>query len=109
MGWRYATALWQAAHRRMLIAGHRLPCTLAELCGESSLYEARELRRDRACPINGCENAVALWSVYVDNLDLYEVVAADTAEFMLGTVAPSMSGAERCYAVWGPQDLPKTW
>ena len=107
MGWRYATALCQAAHRRMLLAGHRLPCTLSDPCGESSLCEARELRRDRPCPINGCKHAVAMWSVYIDNLDLYEVVEAEAVQGLINTVAPSMSGAERCYAVWNSPGSPE--
>ena len=99
MGWKYATALCQAAHRRMLLLGHRLPCTLSVPCEESVLDESRELRRDRPCPINGCEHAVSMWSIYIDNLDLFEIVEAEAGRSLVGTTAESVAGAEKCYAV----------
>ena len=58
MGWRYATALCQAAHRRMVLLGNKLPCALGLPCCETVLPEAQELRRDRGFPINGCRHAV---------------------------------------------------
>ena len=109
MGWKFATAYCQMAHRRMVVLGHRLPCTLTAPGGCSCLPEAQEVRRDRAVPVNGCRHARDAWSIYIDNLDLWEIFEQDDAIRLRGTVAPFMTAAEKCYHVWNspgsPEDL----
>ena len=36
-----------------------------------------EIRRDRPQSINGCCHVMSAWSVYIDNLDLFEVLEWD--------------------------------
>ena len=109
MGWKFAIAYCQMAHRRMVVLGHRLPCTLTAPGGCSCLPEAQEVRRDRAVPVNGCRHARDAWSIYIDNLDLWEIFEQDDAIRLRGTVAPLMTAAEKCYHVWNspgsPEDL----
>ena len=107
MGWKYATALCQAAHRRMVILGHKLPCCLRDPQCETVLPEAQEVRRDRAFPVNGCRHAVGAWSIYIDNLDLWELFDVQTASELLGSEAEGMTAADRCYKVWNSPESPE--
>ena len=107
MGWRFATALCQAAHRRMLIRGYRMPCPVRETCCETVLPEAQEVRRDRAFPIQGCRHACGAWSIYIDNLDLWELVDRPSAVSLLGTEAEVLTVADRAYAVWHSPESPE--
>ena len=107
MGWKYATALCQSAHRRMVIIGYQLPCVLRDPACETVLPESNEVRRDRPFPVCGCRHSVMAWSIYIDNLDLWELFSLDGALAVEGSVAPIMLAADKCYVVWNSPGSPE--
>ena len=100
MGWKYATALCQAAHRKMVLLGFRIPCPLPGPGSCTSLPGEAEVRRDRPFPVNGCACATRAWSIYIDNFDLWEVLDAPEAEKLVGSTSSVVAETEKCYAVW---------
>jgi hypothetical protein len=107
MGWKYATAVTQAAHRKMVIVGYQLPCSISQPGGLGELPECCEVRRDRGFPVTGCAHTTTAWSIYIDNLDVWETYEGAEAYKRLGSVSPLVTSAERCYSVWNSPGSPE--
>ena len=88
MGWVSATAVCQHIHRNLL----RPPLT-----GSAMLPAHREWRKDRPHPLTSSEADTMSWAVYIDNLELLEVLPAAEATALRGTVSRELQLARDTY------------
>jgi hypothetical protein len=99
------------SHKYVHVQG---PCTLAQRSALIRLGVAADAFVDRAPGdvlfhdwSDELRNAsVSAWSVYIDNLDLWELFPAAEAKLVAGTQAPLMIQADACYEVWNSPDSP---
>ena len=95
MGWISADNVCQHAHRQLLRLGRDVPWT-PECGGDDAVDWSNEVRRDRPLPVQADGLSTEGFMVYVDNVDEYEVLLADEAADLVGTVstpAASLRGA----------------
>ncbi len=92
MGWISAVGGSQHLHRNVLRIGNQLPAHLARI---------RELRWQAPPVISSHLGEKVAWQVYIDNLDLFEVVDAGESR-ALQQIGPSVLAiADQAYEAWG--------
>ena len=91
----------------MVLRGHKLPCSLGLPGGCACLPEAEEVRRDRVFPVTGCAATCRSWSIYIDNLDLWETFDVSEALALAGSTSPFMEKAEEAYLFWNSPGSPE--
>jgi len=97
MGWSSAVGVLQHAHRRLAL---RSPLTGAGLLGHC------EIRRDAIFP--DLEKEDALWSLYLHDSNLIEVMTKKVAKEMEGRPSEEQEHLRRAYRHWGiPVSLDK--
>ena len=91
MGWASAVGVLQHAHRRLAL---RSP-----LSGGAGLLGRCEIRRDTIFP--DLEDEDALWSLYLDDTSLLEVMSARVAKELEGKPSEEQKRLRQAYAHWG--------
>ena len=91
MGWASAVGVLQHARRRLAL---RSP-----LQGGGGLLGQCEIRRDSVFP--NLEEEDKLWSLYLDDTSLYEIMEARVAEDLEGKSSEEQEALRRAYAHWG--------
>ena len=91
MGWASAVGVLQHAHRRLAL---RSP-----LAGGGGLLGNCEIRRDSEFP--DLETDKALWSLYLDDTTLMEVLEQRVASELAGKASPEQERLRRAYQHWG--------
>eukprot|EP00438_Fugacium_kawagutii_P032030 Skav203167 [mRNA] locus=scaffold371:249779:253293:+ [translate_table: standard] len=98
MGWASAVGILQHAHRRLAL---RSP-----LAGGGGLLGKCEIRRDSVFPDQEMESS--LWSLYLDDTSLVEVMDKRVAEELSGKPPEEQKRLRAAYAHWGiPVSLEK--
>eukprot|EP00438_Fugacium_kawagutii_P027179 Skav234838 [mRNA] locus=scaffold1428:135350:140785:- [translate_table: standard] len=98
MGWASAVGILQHAHRRLAL---RSP-----VAGGAGLLGRCEIRRDSIFP--DLETEDALWSLYLDDTSLLEIMEARVAEDLRGKPSEEQVRPRKAYAHWGiPVNLEK--
>lgn len=105
MGWKYATAVCEAAHRAMLLRGSLLPkgmsCQEMEALPQRSWVDAsKEIRKDKSFPMAQRRDQLEAWSVYIDNLDVLEIMSGEEAQALKGTTAEVVRACDSAYEYW---------
>eukprot|EP00438_Fugacium_kawagutii_P004851 Skav221072 [mRNA] locus=scaffold3118:298387:301731:- [translate_table: standard] len=91
MGWASAVGVLQHAHRRLAL---RSP-----LQGGGGLLGRCEIRRDTPFPDLGTENKV--WSLYLDDTNLVEMMLARVGKEMQGKPSEEQQRLRQAYEHWG--------
>ena len=91
MGWSSAVGVLQHAHRRLAL---RSP-----LQGGAGLLGRCEIRRDSIFP--DLEEESSLWSLYLDDTSLIEIMDRKVAEELAGKPAAEQLRMRQAYAHWG--------
>eukprot|EP00438_Fugacium_kawagutii_P006300 Skav233308 [mRNA] locus=scaffold4193:88579:93795:+ [translate_table: standard] len=98
MGWSSAVGILQHAHRRLAL---RSP-----LAGGAGLLGQCEIRRDSIFP--DLEVEESLWSLYLDDMSLIEIMEKKVAEELKDKVPEEQDRLRKAYAHWGiPYSLGK--
>ena len=99
MGWNSAVGVMQHAHRRLAL---RSP-----IRGGAGLLGMCEVRRDAIFP--DLEHHEGIWSLYLDDTNVMEVLDAKLAQELEGTPADEQKRLRAAYEHWGiPTSLEKT-
>eukprot|EP00435_Cladocopium_sp_Y103_P061594 s1327_g23.t1 len=91
MGWASAVGVLQHAHRRLALR--------SLLAGGAALIPALEIRRDAIFPDLGL--ADSLWSLYLDDTSLLELMEKKVAESLAGKPSEEQLRLRRAYEHWG--------
>eukprot|EP00438_Fugacium_kawagutii_P020958 Skav211849 [mRNA] locus=scaffold305:925833:932175:+ [translate_table: standard] len=98
MGWSSAVGVLQHAHRRLAL---RSP-----LAGGAGLLGQCEIKRDSIFPDLEVEDS--LWSLYLDDMNLVEIMDKKVAEDLKDKPPQEQQRLRQAYAHWGiPVSLPK--
>ncbi|CAK0841817.1 unnamed protein product, partial [Prorocentrum cordatum] len=92
MGWLSAVGIVQHLTRRIVTGG-----TLTN----TSLDESAELRRDARFPLRLQHLPRMWWKVYIDNVDIAEVMVQGEAEDLQGTLSVEQVAVRDALAQWG--------
>ena len=93
MGWASAVGVLQHAHRNLAL---RSPLT-----GGAGLLGRCEIRRDSIFPDLEVESEEKLWSLYLDDRNLLEILEEKVAKEMEGKTADEQEQMRRAYHHWG--------
>lgn len=91
MGWASAVGILQRAHRRLAL---RNP-----LSGGAGLLGSCEIRRDSVFP--DLEVEESLWSLYLDEASLLEIMDRKLAQELKGQPPEEQQRLRKAYAQWG--------
>ncbi len=90
MGWISATGVCQHIHRNMLRPQFSL---------SAGLPHEGEWRRDRPAPLTAFDSRA--WEVYIDNLEMQEVLPRDEALALKGSISGDLARSRAAYAAFG--------
>ncbi|CAK0849798.1 unnamed protein product [Prorocentrum cordatum] len=88
MGWMSAVGVTTHLHRNMLGRSARVP---------RGLPPAAEVVRTRRLPAEAQADGIAMWCIYIDNLEIAEIVSREEAVKLKGTIPELLSRASACY------------
>ncbi|CAK0838916.1 unnamed protein product [Prorocentrum cordatum] len=97
MGWISAVGVTTHLHRNMLRRSASVP---------RGLPPSQEITRRRRLPFSVEKPRPPAWMVYIDNLEVAEVVSKSEAATLRGTVPELISEARACYAAAGSPGSP---
>ncbi|CAK0820073.1 unnamed protein product, partial [Prorocentrum cordatum] len=97
MGWISAAGVTTHLHRNMLRRSASVP---------RGLPPSQEITRRRRLPFSVEKPCPPAWMVYIDNLEVAEVVSKSEATTLRGAVPELISGARACYAAAGSPGSP---
>ncbi|CAK0851484.1 unnamed protein product, partial [Prorocentrum cordatum] len=97
MGWISAVGVTTHLHRNMLRRSASFP---------RGLPPSQEITRRRRLPFSVEKPCPPAWMVYIDNLEVAEVVSKSEATTLRGTVPELISEARACYAAAGSPGSP---
>ena len=86
MGWLNSVTIFQHVHRQILMSSDRL---------SAQLFVLHEWYREHGIP--SFEFLRALWQVYVDDVDICEIVDKETAESLFGTTCDWQTSLTKMY------------
>ena len=92
MGWLSAVGVTQHLHKNLLKHESQLP---------RELPAAREVTRRRPFPMGTTREQRHAWAIYIDNLEIMEVVDRNEAEQLKGSISPLLEAAKENYDVAG--------